>query len=489
VSEATASPGAFASTLALVRRIKARGDDLAPAVFLPFALLVGLLFVFLIPPTQVLDESSHFLRAWQIAELNVEMDARFDEATGLERNGAVYDACVIEYMGQLSTAAAQPQDMAYGSFWNDTPDCSPQQRQFYFVDSAAGYGPWSYAGHLVGLMFGRAVGLPLPVIFYLGRITGLLAYVGIVWSALKLTPSARLPMFFVATLPMSMMTAAAYQTDGTVLASVVFMCACLLRFVLVPEARSTRLAVGMTIAAGVAIASKPNLVVLVPLLLLLPAPAGVARGRWNMVRTGAAGATLATVAVWHRFWSGVSASEIYYPDSDPEHQAAAVLKHPIGFLRLVWHTAFDYTSEVFMVRGWVGIFGMQRGRDGVAPLLPMLLVVLAFGVGVLAHFVLLGERREMRVRTRAFTVGVFTAILVAGPLSVFYAAFTQWTAPGAPRIEGVQARYFLPYLPVAAAGLAILRKRSNLQISTGFVGLAALFLAIASVNQMMLLFY
>lgn len=468
-------------------------DRWAAVAFVAVAIPVGLTFIVLIPPSQVVDEQSHFMRVWQLSEFNLRTEVRIDPNIGLERSGSVYDDCVVEYLAENVDAATLPSDFSLRNVWFDTPDCSPQSRSFEFFDTAVLYGPWSYPGQTVGVGVGRALGLPLPVTFHLGRLAGLLVFVAAVAAALRIAPRGRLTMMAVALLPMSLMSAAAYSADGVVIAGSILAVASVLRLALDDEmqSRHRRWLLGVLAAAlGVVVITKPNYIVLLGLLLLIPLQGFRSRRQGRMVLAGIAAAISSLAAFFYVALSGAPTSPIYYPETQPSAQLRTLVTNPIGFLGVVWDTVFSYTYEIFFLRGWVGIFGMFRtGRPEVAPLLAVPFVIVAFVAVSLAIAAEAGLRRPLDWRTRWWRRGVVAIVGVGGVTSVFAAAFVFWTAPGAPVIEGVQGRYIVPFVPLLAAALALRRFRSDMALGVRWIVVVAVVLAVASIDKYVALFY
>jgi uncharacterized membrane protein len=246
----------------------------------------------------------------------------------------------------------------------------------------------------------------------------------------------------------------------------------------------------MAIALGCIVATKPPYVVLVALLALIPLEVFGTRSTGRRLLAAAAAVSIVPAMLWYRLGQGVDSAEIFYPGSDPGEQLANAMRHPFGFLRLVWRTWFVDPYEVFIFRGWVGVYGMARsGRPEVAPLLPMPFIVLAAGVLAAAIVVESGERRHLTSRVRFTRAVVALGVLIGGPLLVFFGAYVFWTIPGARTIEGVQGRYMLPFVPMVAASISLFRQRSTARFSVVGVGVASVVLAVASWSKMMDLFY
>ena len=467
-------------------------DRWAAVAFIAIAVPLGLMFVFLIPPSQVIDEESHFMRVWQLSELNLRTETRFDPVTGMDRNGSLYDVCVVEYLAETVRVAQSESAFSFRDTWLETPDCSQQRRSFEFFDTAVGYGPWSYPGQTAALSAARAIGLPVPLAFHLGRLGGLLVFVVAVTAALRIAPRGRLAILAVGLLPMSLMTASAYNADGIMIGGSLLAVACVLRLALDDQLghRHRWLVVVLSVSLAAVVLTKPNYVVMLGLLVLVPLNGfrSPAFGRWTLV--GIAAGIAGAAALSYSMLGGASNLLIYHPDADPSAQVRALVSDPFGFLRVVWNTLFSYTYEVFFLRGWVGVFGMLRtGRPDVAPLLAVPFVILAFIAVATALAVEAGPKRDIGSRDSWMRLAVVGSIGVAGVMSVFAVAFVSWTTPRSDIIDGVQGRYLLPFVPLVAAGLALRRHRSNMSLGVRGVVLVAVVLGVASIDKFVALFY
>ena len=182
--------------------------------FLLIAIPIGVFFVLAIPPTQGIDESAHFIRAWLVSGGDVVARTEIDGNTGVRHAGGDIDACVIDYVSKFQIRAAEPDDFEPHDYWFDTPPCSPQERGWVIADAASNYTPLSYAPQVVVLSATRAVGLPVPVSFFGGRLAGLAAFIAVVWWAIRLAPGGKSVLMVVALLPTTLMSAATYNADG-----------------------------------------------------------------------------------------------------------------------------------------------------------------------------------------------------------------------------------------------------------------------------------
>ena len=98
-----------------------------------------------------------------------------------------------------------------------------------FVNTSAGsYAPPLYLPTALAIAAGRGLALSPLWLMYLGRLTSLLAYLGLVYWALKITPTGKIIFFLLALMPMTLFLAPALSIDGLTIASSMLLTATLL---------------------------------------------------------------------------------------------------------------------------------------------------------------------------------------------------------------------------------------------------------------------
>jgi uncharacterized membrane protein len=450
------------------------------AVYLVLAVPAGLAFALLIPPSQVLDESAHFLRVWQVAEGNVIAERRTDPNSGLEVNGGSVDLCVREYVDEFAAAAALPAPYRFRDFWLDTPDCTPQRREYFMGEAMGSYSIWTYPGHTVGVAVGRATGLPVPVTFFLGRLLGLAFAISLAWQAIRTAPRAKLVMCAVALLPMSLMGAAGYSPDGLVLGTSLILVAYCLRFA-TTDAVMRRLDIAIIAAALIALTmTKPPYVVFALLFLCYRATAGGTKKQTTRTLGVITLAAVVLTAAWNRLGFPQGAVETFRPHIDQAAQLRWIVTHPLAYLNVVSDTFFYWESQEFVIKGWVGAFGMFRSGVADSPLIMPIFVLLAAAAIAVFSAVEAGPLPTLRSRAVALQSWVPWLTIAAGVLAIFTSAYVAWDEVGAPRIYGLQGRYFIPLLPLPALALALRHEPSRSAIGTrGVVCVAAVLLTAA----------
>src|SRR6202795_4617454 len=88
------------------------------------------------------------------------------------------------------------------------------QREYLPV---APYSPVGYIPHAVGIGLGRLFGASPLVLFYLGRLFGLGAWMVLVFLAIKTTPILKWSYFLLALMPMTLYLAASNSVDSVVI--------------------------------------------------------------------------------------------------------------------------------------------------------------------------------------------------------------------------------------------------------------------------------
>jgi len=468
-------------------------DSIAAVQVSRFYLLVaipaGLFFALLVPPSQVLDESAHFFRVWQVSSGNVAADSTFDPNSGDEVTTGTYDRCVREYMTEFGRVAAAPQPFVWRDFWLDTPDCSPQVREQVVGEPMGTYSLWSYPGHTVGVAVGRAVGLPLPVTFYLGRLLGLAASITMCWWAIRLAPRLQLLLASVALMPMALIGAAGFSPDGMVLGCALVLIASCLRFSAQDAPAPRRLDIAVIVAASSAlVVSKPPYAVFL-LLFAAYRPQLFGSTRATVQRLAAMAAVpLVAMVLWARF-GYPSGALVAAGDVDPGRQVRWVAGHPLEYLNVLSDSVFHWETQEFVMKGWVGAFGMFRTGSPETPLMLTGFVILAallLGALVATEA---GPRLAVAGRADAVRTWVPLGVSLLGVLGLYTSAYLSWTPVASPLITGVQGRYLLAFIALPGVTVALRRQRSNAAVGMKVAGVAIAVLFAAAAVKVIAYFY
>lgn len=440
-------------------------------------LVFGTLTVFLMPPGQGGDEPNHFFRVNGL--LN---GVLVPTPTGINAPTR-FDACTVDYMYAASQRSIREGPMRLGNF-DDYPSTCHGRTGAIDYDNTAIYSPVPYVPQLLGTGVMRVLGAGPVAAFYAARLLGLLAYIALALAALRLAPSGRLFFAGVALLPMSVIQASVVNTDGMSYGLALLAAALVLRL-REREDPDRRGAVALAVVLAALALTKVPYIAFVGLLLVVPwrhfAPEA---RRGNLLRLAAAAVPVALLLGWNLLVSDLTVNNL--PTVDPGRQAKWIGQHPFAFLDILRHSMFSDATRFIFVE-MPGAFSFFRPTP-VSPTLPMWGVVAAY---VMLAFALAAGRQAAFVtgaRERLAGAWVLGAAL-GGIALVFLALFLAWTDVGDKGVNGIQPRYFVPFLsflPIAASALLV--RGRTLPPWQPFVAVSAVLL-VAITYQITLVYY
>jgi uncharacterized membrane protein len=414
-------------------------------------LTAGLGFALLTPPLAGYDESTHFLRAYQVAGGGFVATRH-----GHQLGGDLPRGLPVE-MGRLLTGGlyARHDHTAFLHRLGDRPATGPKT----FVDFASGavYAPVVYAPAAIPMAIGRAFGASTLALLYLGRLGGLVATIGLLSLAVRRMPTRAWMLATVALLPVTVFQAAMLSADGITIALALLVLALALDAAATPRGHlATRRLVEIAVATIALGFAKP------PYVLFALAFAIAARRHGGAVLralTASVGAGFLVAVAW-----GAYASRVYeaprlppgyagpltrftvFTHVDPHGQERLVLHHPRQFAQAIGHTLSSYWAD------------MTRQTVAQVPLWTVPVIVVVVALAIVACATALPDAAPRPVlgwTSRGLLVGIAAAAFVA--LMLF--AYVGWNAVGSPRIDAFQGRYLLPLLPLVLVALPMPWKR------------------------------
>lgn len=383
-----------------------------------YALIAAAFLTINVPPFQNPDETNHLLRADNISR-GYFMGHRFGstDAGGvaspeIDLSGRPFDA--PKFHPEMKVRQA----MYAASFYK----FNDQGKDITFRNTAI-YPPFLYAPSVVAVWVGKAGRMSVIQTLYLSRILTAMTTILLVGIALRVcvTPGlggAGLFIFVLATLPMSLSLQSACSQDGPMLGLAALAAALLAR------SRVTRQSTGIVavvVALALIAAARPAYLFLA--LLPLAFRAGL---RARIVAVCVAG--LAVVA-WTLAANHYATTGMVERGADIGAQLRVMLS-PVHDLELLYRTldviGRQYLDQIVGQLGWLDV------------VLPRWYIDVALGV------IALSALASLDLKTRGALI--IAGAVVVSALSVFALIYLSWDPVGAPLIEGVQGRYFLPLL-------------------------------------------
>ncbi len=410
-----------------------RQDSLSwvPKLFLLLSILVAPFFVFLSAPFQAPDESAHYWRAYELSELDLfaDKDSNGNFGYPVPRSVALFAQKALEQTNprarlQTSTLSAGTQDSS-GTV-------------FVGFDNAAIYSPVLYVPQIVGIWLGKLLHAPPIFGFYAGRVLNYSLYVLCAYLALRLIPIGRRLFFVLALLPMSLFLAASLSPDATIIGASLLTIAFGASKLLQKSAlQRTDLVIMLGLGAVLSL-TKMGYFLLAYIYLLIPHAKFSSRNESRFFKSALVIITIALALTWSILVAAPAEHihTVLLPGTfvDTKLQLQGLLHGPFHFLGTVINTYLLHSSALLYM-SFVGVFGWLDIT------LPFLAYVL---LPILLTLAFLADNQEAEILpSRRSRIGIsLIAIAVVGILSTtLYLGYSQ---VGAPYIDGLQGRYFIP---------------------------------------------
>lgn len=354
-------------------------------IFIIFAFIFGVVFMFLTPPYKVPDESSHLLRACEVAD---------------------------------------------GIFYNKTPaqnvECDKYiQKQFSLIRPAevyqvTGYPPVLYAFSALGLNAGKLWGG--AVMFYLGRIFNLLMWIALIAVAIRITPVFKYQFLFAALLPMSVYVGMSLSADAFNNAFSFLFFAYLFKLIYDKKDLERQDYILLVLMSLLSAFTKGAIY---PIFLFFFLPIKKHKYLFSILCLGLAFALMS-------WWAAINLP-FYNPQASPELHRYLLLHNPFDFVLLyikaLIHNCFYY------IRGCIGILGLLDVRFA----LPVYIIT---AIVFLSSFLLLPEKKVSNPQ-RILSLAVLFMFLTM----LHCVLYITWTPAGTYKISGFQGRYLISILP------------------------------------------
>ena len=395
----------------------------------------------LLPPGQSPDDKNHFRRAYGIASGVFLPTVINDEGYG----GSELPAEIEEVF------EATPHHGAYSKTVHKARVGVSGENTFQPYPNTAIYNFICYLPQASAAFIGKTFNMPILVTAYLMRIFNFAVFAILIYFAIKLMPKFKGIMLFVALNPITLQEATSLSLDGLAIGLGMFLVAfvCYLSYTKKTEINKKELGILylLTILIGFC---KMVYSPLILLFSLIPYKRFGTKKRKYLHAILMAIIFIIINVVWLKLVANLLGGFNFNPNAeiDTQAQMAVILKDPIGHvLRMV--TTTSYYMDFYLK----GMLGVSLGAFTFG--LPDTYFFIALGFIT----ILFAQRQEtfnIRNRDKAVYLGVFIMVLAL----IFTSEYLQWTNVGAPIIEGVQGRYFLPILPIVAILICRRTKKS-----------------------------
>lgn len=420
------------------------------------------------PPFQTPDEYAHFLRNVQISEGHIT-----GQKNGAESGGYILDsankltALFTDMIFRTSRKATIPEIQSYNAIGWGSP------KVFASFPNTVLYGPVLYLPSSITIFITRHLVLPVLQSYYIARFVNALAYLLLSIVALSIARRGRVFLCIILSLPMAVSLANSVSQDGPLIAV-----SAVLAAILTNHREETPWSwlqwAAMGVGFGLLGMAKLPYVALSGMACLL------AVRREILPSLACPIVAVILTFAWMKF--GIAPVRVHlspHPGVSETGQSLFVTHHPMEFLRIVMFTIseqWNMMTEQFMgILGWLNVelpqYFYSIGRVALA-----LILALGFAFRALAEV----YRKNLLFFLRAFLLLLLMAAVI---LAIYLSLYLIWSVVGAPIVDGIQGRYFLPMILFLAVLLPDFRdtdlpplkaviKTSSAVLCTGWLGLS-----------------
>lgn len=450
-------------------------------------LILGLLFLFVLPPLSAPDEISHYVSAYQLSSKILGMPSNAPNGRVLLRPQDVWvedldgvyeyepdeagNLKVVLESSEGSRKLGDPLDQSvYHLIWELAPD---KQYEPGRAEALAGKmvgsmyppvttTPVAYGPQALGMALVRAMDWGTLPLLYLGRLCNLVFFVFMTWLAMKRLPFGKEVLFGTALLPMTLHLSSSFSYDAMIMGCMFYFTAVCLDLAYEKERTEWKDVAVLSLVMAAAGPCKMVYAVMMGLCLLIPVKKFGGWGRWFISAACVAGAWAGAMYLVNSqvIVSYATETESYVQWAGESGYSLSLLIHqPMRLIKIFYQTLLWQAQHYHLT-----MIGAYLGNLDPVLDVPYVLVVLftlcLLGLALRKP----GESLSITGGKRLWVLAVCAGCGAAVMLSMLIA----WTPLSSRVINGVQGRYFLPFLPVLLLALkndwVVLTKERNRSI-------------------------
>lgn len=411
--------------------------------FLVTALFFGLIYLFLIPPFQSPDESSHYFRAIHISNGNI---------VGIvnnRRQGGIINEAEILFKNEFYNLRFKNNKIKENQFLKAFAfNRNEFKDQFVDFPNTSYYSPTVYFPQVFGCLIGKIINKPL-IVFYLIRLATLLFWVVIIYISLEKIPFHNWTFAFLALLPSSLFLHSSLSGDATTNALAFLLVALILKKVVCRSKQSTFFFMFIVfLLTSIILLNKVIYFPLVGLVFLIPTQSFYDKKQKIVWFSVLFGLIFLIFISWFLFTKDQFISyDDYHPNYrtglqinegvDPEGQMDYVFNNPITFIKTAMISIWE--TKAATLAHYIGKFGWEKNY-----LPTWIILVLLLLIGLNAVFEKSKQQFVLTNSARALCIGI--ALIMSGGLTLLM--YLHWAPVGADRITNLSGRYLIPILPL-----------------------------------------
>lgn len=446
--------------------------QLYPAV----GLFLGILYLLVLPPLSAPDEISHYISAYQLSSRMLGREANYytghvlvraedwflEDVDGnypleVDENGIWRSQGRTEQGSDTHVLGQTLNEETYKTIYQIGIKGSSTAIQQRFpemdLDSQLAVSPYppvtttplAYVPQAIGISLARLFHMNSLWLAYLGRLFNLLFFVGMTTLAMRRMPFGKEVLFGVALLPMTLHLSSSFSYDVMIMGCLFYFTAVCLDLAYSRE--KVGIADVVTLMALMA-AAGPCKMVYAPMMglcLLIPVKKFGGWMKWGVSAAAVGGSWAAAMLMINRqtIVDYATVTEQVVPWAEEAGYSLTYLIHNPGRALQIFYNTVLWQAEHYHLT----MIGSKLGNLDEVLDVPYVAVVLLTGCLVMLALRKPGENLVVKGGQRVWVLIVCAACAGVTMLSMLIA----WTPLSSPVINGVQGRYFLPFLPALLA--------------------------------------
>lgn len=386
--------------------------------FLIIGLVLGIMYLLIIPMGRAPDEPTHFWRVYNIAEGKI-LTTKQDNVNGnyLPQNiagfGNNYDKNAYRILSEKLTEPISDEQV---------------------FQKTIGANPIDYLPQVVGISVGKILHLPMLITLYLGRLFGLIACIAIIYFCLKYIPILKKSLFFISCLPLTMQSFVSISYDGMIFCAAIALITFVLYFIYHPHKFKAIHYLALILISVILVAVKPVYFPICLLYFFIPTEC-FKNKKWKIFSIIAI--LFATVGLF-LLWSLVSVITEPGNGADTGGQISFILSNPIKYIAILIRNSID---KPFL---YIAGFGSLEWLDIHTNDFYIITTIIMFVLLCVEERFTFSFKDKLPKNMRWVTAILASATVFA----IFSALYIQWSQVGSPDMEGIQTRYFLPVMVI-----------------------------------------
>jgi len=393
-------------------------------VYLILGLIIGGIYVFIIPLCAQSDEPAHLYRAFQVAK---------GEIISPEKDGAFVSELPISIQ-EMIQVNSEDKKREYKKYYDikEMMQIQLNKEETTEIVTIGNYLGISYFPHVIGIKTGMMLNLNPYYSAMLGRITGLIVTIFLFSYAIKKLPKHKLFATLILLSPVALSYTASISADSLLLAAAFLMFSYVLNYMHTKEKIKKKDYVILAILTFILAVSKIAYVPLIGILMFIPKECfSNTKMKW-----GAVSAYILIGIVSAIWWMSAGSIDVTYGNEN--YTNIWIYKEPFSYLMVLFRTTMN-NAYSYLENAFAGHFlcHNQVTPYAIVPLTYIIITIIAF---------LSDENKEKTTFMQKFiTTGIIAVVYVL----VSTAMYVYNTDYKNSLIIGVQGRYFLPLILMA----------------------------------------